>query len=69
MGVKDSYLPHVLVKLKVCSNNAEARKYIRTKGVVVNGIPTNSCDVTSEGLKIEQFELGVEGEVYHIFLI
>lgn len=69
VGVKDNYLPHVLVKLGICSNNGEARQYIRTKGVVLNGIPTNSCDAVSEGLKIEQFELAVDGGLYHIFLI
>ncbi len=69
VGVKDNYLPCVLVKLGVCSNNSEARQYIRSTGVLLNGIQTNSCDVVSEGLKIEQFELAVEGGLYHIFLI
>ena len=69
VGVKDNYLPHVLVKLGICSNNGDARRYIRTKGVLLNGVPTNSCDAISEGLKIEQFELAVEGGLYHIFLI
>lgn len=69
VGVKDNYLPHVLVKLGICSNNGEARQYIRTKGVVLNGVHTNSCDVVSEGLKMEQFELAVDGGLYHIFLI
>ena len=69
VGVKDNYLPHVLVKLGICSNNGDARQYIRTKGVVLNGVPTNSCDAVSEGLKIEQFELAVDGGLYHIFLI
>ena len=49
MGVKDNYLPHVLVKLGICSNNGEARQYIRSKGVLLNGVHTNSCDVVSEG--------------------
>ena len=69
VGVKDNYLPHVLVKLGICSSNGEARQYIRTKGVLLNGVNTNSCDAVSEGLKIEQFELAVEGGLYHIFLI
>lgn len=69
VGVKDNYLPHVLVKLGICSSNGEARQYIRTKGVVLNGVPTNSCDAVSDGLKIEQFELAVDGGLYHIFLI
>ena len=69
VGVKDNYLPHVLVKLGICSNNSEARQYIRTKGVLLNGVPTNSCDVITEGLKMEQFELAVDGGLYHIFLI
>ena len=69
VGVKDSYLPHVLVKLGICSNNGEARQYIRSKGVLLNGVQTNSCDAVSEGLKMEQFELVVVGGLYHIFLI
>ena len=69
VGVKDNYLPHVLVKLGVCSNNSEARQYIRSNGVLLNGVHTNSCDAVSEGLKIEQFELAVAGGLYHIFLV
>ena len=69
VGVKDNYLPHVLVKLGICSTNGEARQYIRSKGVLLNGVRTNSSDAVSEGLKIEQFELAVEGGLYHIFLI
>ena len=69
VGAKDNYLPHVLVKIGICSDNGEARQYIRTKGVLLNGVPTNSCDAVDEGLKMEQFEIAAEGGLYHIFLI
>lgn len=68
-GVKDTYLPYVLVKLGICENNAAARKYIREVGVLINGVETHSCDATTEGLKLEQFELTVGKEVFDIFLI
>ena len=68
-GVKDTYLPSVLVKLGICENNVAARIHIREVGVLINGVETHSCDATTEGLKMEQFELTVDEEVYDIFLI
>lgn len=66
IGVKDNYLPHALVKIKLCENNAEARKYIRSEGVILNGNLTHDTDATNES---NNFELNIKGDVYLIFLL
>ena len=46
--LRGNYLPYLLVKLlgvSVFYNNAEARKHIRTEGVIIDGKITNNIDI------------------------
>lgn len=66
--VKDNYLPYVLIRLGVGlgKTNAETRDFIRTQGVVLNGVKTFDPDATNESTN---FELVVDRNKYMIILL
>lgn len=66
ISVKDNYLPSVLVKLKICENNAQARKMIRGQGIMLNDNLTKNTDATNNS---EQFEIEIDKQKYQIFLV
>jgi len=46
-GFKDTYLPYVLVRLGIFTNNADARNHIHESGVILNGKECRDSSATS----------------------
>jgi len=42
--VRDTYLPAILVKSELCHSNSEARRIIRTQGIIINDQKITDCD-------------------------
>ena len=66
IGVKDTYLPFVLTKLKICGNNSEARKLIVEGKVQINNSVIKQSHFTRS---LSNFLLTVNDKNYEIFKI
>jgi hypothetical protein len=64
--VKDNYLPNALVKAGLFKNNAEARNYIRTEGVMLNGKLNKNNDATNHS---SNFEVDIDSTKYQFFVV
>lgn len=67
VSIKGKYLPSILVKLGEFFNNAEARRYIRNTGVVVNGTPTTDIDYELNIGNV--YEIKVKGVTYDVTIL
>lgn len=66
VSVRDSYLPGVLVRLGLFSDNRAARRHIRDEGIKLNDKIVSCPDATNQS---SNFEITFDGKVYQIFVI
>jgi hypothetical protein len=66
ISVKNTYLPAVLVTLKLFENNAEARDYITKEGIFVNTIRIFNVDFTTHS---SNFEILFKNQKYTIIKV
>jgi len=66
IGVRDTYLPYVLTRIKVCGNNTDARRLITDGKVKINNSVMKFTYVTKQ---LSNFLLEVNGEKWEIFKI
>ena len=68
VGVRDTYLPFVLTKLKICGSNTEARKKIFDGKIKIDNkvVQQNQYHITKS---LSNFLLEVDGRKWEVFKI
>jgi len=67
ISLKGKYLPHILVKLGYSYNNAEARQYIRSKGIKINNKIIKDIDFQLKSNTT--IKITLEDVVYRVHLL
>lgn len=66
VGVRDTYLPYVLTRVKICGNNTDARKLITSGRVKIDNKVMKLTYVTKQ---LSNFLLEVDGKKWEIFKV